>query len=810
MRDEYDRLDKILRQNKNKDGQHGGEESGSGSSRRPHKHHHNHHHHEDGEECEEGEEEEEEEEDGGECCSCNRSGGEEECDSGDEDDDYCDDENCDCCGAEDSNPCDNSKEAAGANDAVPPIADSNGRVHYPGSGGTSQGGNSAKLREHLHVNFDHLSIVSEENLTGSDGSNSVHNLPADQDLDAHYNSLTVPPRGPAKDGKDSAYSAHHSSPAIMSLMSLPATPCSPLLNEFQSLVPPLTHFENINYDDIKPLPQTSSSSRYHSSSSSSTSSSALVQSSSFVCKASAHSAVAAAAIASPPPPSSSLSATLSKAACLFTTDDVPSVAPSPEPPDSSGRTSSPSAPAPTSSTSLSSLPIVLASSVSSSDWMWNNKTVSFSTFRPPAASSVSQPCLSAAPKNQPQSRKCDNVPREEGEIVPINPMPRHFFSPLRSRQNIMLLPSTPDLYVHDVLASPGGSSTSLNAMTTTVVVEPIYSTIHKSRPSYPLSITCSPIGAIDNPLYASQTSPMMKLTSSGSYVNVMNPIAGPAADGASRGSPRSPAAFQVSGVLFQFEFLLYIRSVSLAFQVGGNLDELLQEIEGMAEDVAQIDLNSPSSAHEGRPDRGAPLNCCSYSPSSNPALHKTFRSELNLLLIRPSDPSVDSGGKRLLTAPPVHNSATVGQSSSDLTPPPNLPEPMNLLPATLPYLDFKSNTAVITTPQAALANRRAENGGATPTLPALTTVTSVVSKPISSATAVRKKLFGKKNKEPIINEPECDDAVPLKITIPATDAATHPHSLTAEDKVGAAGQSGSGSNGHAQAKVSYSSAYALS
>lgn len=248
-------------------------------------------------------------------------------------------------------------------------------------------------------------------------------------------------------------------------------------------------------------------------------------------------------------------------------------------------------------------------------------------------------------------------------------------------------------------------------------------------------------------------------------------------------------------------------------QVGGNLDELLQEIEGLAEDVAQIDLSSPSSAHEGRTDRGAHLNCSSYSPSSNPALHKTFRSELNLLLIVPSETTttaaVDGGCNRLL--PPVHNTTTVGQSSSDLTPPPNLPEPMSLLPATLPYLDFKSNTAVITTPQAALANRRAENGGTTPT-PALTTVTSVVSKPISSAAAVRKKLFGKKNKDPIINEPEYDEnapVVPLKITIPATDApaAVHPHSSA--DKAGAAGQSGNGtSNGHA--KVSYSSPYALS
>lgn len=64
---------------------------------------------------------------------------------------------------------------------------------------------------------------------------------------------------------------------------------------------------------------------------------------------------------------------------------------------------------------------------------------------------------------------------------------------------------------------------------------------------------------------------------------------------------------------------------------------------------------------------------------------------------------------------------------------------------------------------------------------AATTVTAVVSKPISSATAVRKKLFGKKNKEPVINEPEHDRkaaVVPLKLTIPLPATMTSADAFT--------------------------------
>lgn len=214
----------------------------------------------------------------------------------------------------------------------------------------------------------------------------------------------------------------------------------------------------------------------------------------------------------------------------------------------------------------------------------------------------------------------------------------------------------------------------------------------------------------------------------------------------------------------------------------------MQDIESMTDDVTHLELSYEGGVHEGRqppclyencriPNALPPLS----SPSTSAAdgggeLTKTFRSEINLLVLAP--PTGD-GVHRLVVASSDPLSAT---TLSDLTPPPNLPEPMSLLPATLPYLDFKSNTAVITTPKAAVANRESgpvASGGAQAT----TTVTAVVSKPISSAQAVRRKLFGKKNKEPVVCEPD-HGVVPLKITIPhAAEVAGGGGGVVADDKL---------------------------
>lgn len=218
----------------------------------------------------------------------------------------------------------------------------------------------------------------------------------------------------------------------------------------------------------------------------------------------------------------------------------------------------------------------------------------------------------------------------------------------------------------------------------------------------------------------------------------------------------------------------------------------------MADEVAHIDLNcAEEGAQEGRPTQTIDHHRSSVLPNSNthPVLQKTFRSELNLVFIAHPSPigpvlvphtaaaAAAVGISRLTPADEL------GGCSSDLTPPPNLPEPMNLLPATLPYLDFKSNTAIITTPKAAMANRSnppADNGAGGGAAAAATTVTSVVSKPICSATAVRKKLFGKKNKEAVINEPERDwkaPVVPLKLTIPSVATGADLKAMSTDDRV---------------------------
>ncbi|CAD7094073.1 unnamed protein product [Hermetia illucens] len=75
---------------------------------------------------------------------------------------------------------------------------------------------SSKLRENLHVNFGQLSVLSEENLTNSDGASSVNG-----DQDANMTQLN-------KLGESSV---------------------SPL-REIQSILPPLSHFENIPYEPI--------------------------------------------------------------------------------------------------------------------------------------------------------------------------------------------------------------------------------------------------------------------------------------------------------------------------------------------------------------------------------------------------------------------------------------------------------------------------------------------------------------------------------------------------------------------------------
>lgn len=81
--------------------------------------------------------------------------------------------------------------------------------------------NSPKVKEKLHVNFDHLSIVSEETFTGSCENPSSPNFP-ENNIDSIKE-------------ESSEYKPDASS-----------------VIDFQSIVPSLAYFENLCYEDIGP------------------------------------------------------------------------------------------------------------------------------------------------------------------------------------------------------------------------------------------------------------------------------------------------------------------------------------------------------------------------------------------------------------------------------------------------------------------------------------------------------------------------------------------------------------------------------
>lgn len=362
LRDEYDRLDKLLRHNKGGGGGHssgGGGAEGEGAGA--------------GDDAEGYDDEEE-------CCSCSQDEDEDEEEDGEGEsgeEESCDDENCDCR---------EKKKDGGAldNDTNQKLAKLNGGL-VP-----STSSNNAKLRENLHVNFDHLSIVSEETLTGSDGGGS-------NSATERKETMTMT-SGTSQYGKE--------------LISLPATPCSPYLNDFQSLVPPLTHFENINYDDILAPPSIIRSKALPSSSSPSSSSVQLL------------SPASSSALISPPSSTSNL---------VTVQQQIESEA--------------------------------LASS---SSWNWTSPpTVSFSTFRSP--NHQSQTDVRPLANNRLHQEVSEG---HKGEIVKINSTPKHFFSPIKN------LPSSPDVYVHDVLASDSHHHDH-HPVDSFKHLEPIYSVIHK-------------------------------------------------------------------------------------------------------------------------------------------------------------------------------------------------------------------------------------------------------------------------------------------------------------------------------------------
>lgn len=80
-------------------------------------------------------------------------------------------------------------------------------------------------RSNLHVNFDHLSIVSEEEPSTAGGGGGYCDL---------------------LDGDDEVYYGSDRAAAVQSDQMFSS------LNDFQSIVPPLAHFENLCYEQIGP------------------------------------------------------------------------------------------------------------------------------------------------------------------------------------------------------------------------------------------------------------------------------------------------------------------------------------------------------------------------------------------------------------------------------------------------------------------------------------------------------------------------------------------------------------------------------
>lgn len=106
------------------------------------------------------------------------------------------------------------------------------------------------------------------------------------------------------------------------------------------------------------------------------------------------------------------------------------------------------------------------------------------------------------------------------------------------------------------------------------------------------------------------------------------------------------------------------------FQIGGNLEDLLQDIELLSTDIQQMQKHNQQYHSHLSLNRLPTSN--DTIPKPNLLQNKPFRSEMNLML------SFDGDQPKI----------TPLFSTQD-SPPPTIPNPMHLLPPTLPYIGFK-------------------------------------------------------------------------------------------------------------------------
>ncbi|KAG4075822.1 hypothetical protein HA402_003648 [Bradysia odoriphaga] len=111
------------------------------------------------------------------------------------------------------------------------------------------------------------------------------------------------------------------------------------------------------------------------------------------------------------------------------------------------------------------------------------------------------------------------------------------------------------------------------------------------------------------------------------------------------------------------------------FQRGGNLEDLLQDIELLSSDIQQMQKQNQQYHSHLSLNRLPTSNDTIPKPKSNLLQNKAFRSEMNLMLSFEGD------------QPKITPLASTTQDS----PPPTLPNPMILLPPTLPYTGFEED-----------------------------------------------------------------------------------------------------------------------
>lgn len=121
-------------------------------------------------------------------------------------------------------------------------------------------------------------------------------------------------------------------------------------------------------------------------------------------------------------------------------------------------------------------------------------------------------------------------------------------------------------------------------------------------------------------------------------------------------------------------------------QVGGNLDDLLQNIEHLSQDIIQIQeenqkITSKYNLVKSVSDKTTEIATTDTTGSTILQQSKPYRSEVNLMLC------CDGINQKIMPVENDHTDDTTLVTANQLdTPPPYVPQPMNLLPATLPYV----------------------------------------------------------------------------------------------------------------------------